>query len=310
MPRDASQAQLLKKFISSLMTSATQSRIRLEQALKNKAPSKPARHPKPSFHAFSKGEHVNGPIAALFRTIRREEQQAVQSSTAVQYEPRSQDSPSAVLRDDGYEDDGFVIDDELASSTPSSSEDDSLYIDSDDDSLRCVPHIREQLRDSIAKHKPKLTATSPTTATVDRSPVLFRFSCPQYTQFELLFNAWLQTDVRNAPDTQFLLFLETLHSCRVDLVHSVFKMFISRFLPHAKPFVRFVWNCIREAVPQHALAFKLAFEKLYARLSREGRNIQPDPTDADTAPTVKKKAPVRYRFVYDGILGRLLQIQT
>jgi hypothetical protein len=260
--------RLLKTFLSSLSATAAQSQIRFEQALRHQArmPAKPSRGLKPAFHAFNKGEHLTGPISTLFRNIRREEAHAIRSSVPLHAEAASQDSHPDHLRDDGYEEDDFVIDDDLATSSDTSQpDDDSTYVESDDEPARCSQDVKEQIFAAVDHFIGKLKPTPLDPAlTIDRTPVTFRRSCSRFTQFALLFNAWLPQDFTTIPRSQLTLFLELIHSCHSDL-GTLFKVFISRFLPHAKPLVRFMWCCIRETIDHHALSFKFAYEKLHRR---------------------------------------------
>lgn len=304
--------RLLKTFLTSLNASATQSKIRLEQALHAQArtPARPSRGFKPAFHALNKGEHLTGPISALFRNIRKEEAQAIRSSVSLHAEVASQDSHTSRLRDDGYEDDDFVIDDDLATSsvTSQSGDDDSTYVESGDESVRCSQDDKERIYTAVCEFIGKLKPMPHDPALViDRSPVTFRRSCSKFTQFTLLLNTWLLQDYMEIPRSHLILFLELIHSCQSDL-GKLFKVFISRFLPHAKPLVRFMWCCIREAATHHALSFKFAYEKLHRRSSpcprsgtRNGRlspsrhgSFSPAPSD-ESKP--KKKAPTTKRPV-------------
>lgn len=159
-------ADLLAQFMASLESQAEQSSLRLQEATRaqvlRRLRSKASAHPKstsskPVFNAVRRADlPQSGPFHNLFRQISGEELQAHRTSVQIKKEALSQDSHPSVLRDDGFEEDQFVIDDDLATSSESGSEsdDDSLYQDSEDLEVEdSVPDLCAQTVDDLYPSK-------------------------------------------------------------------------------------------------------------------------------------------------------------
>ena len=286
--KPTASASLMTTFIRSLRHSAEQSQLRLSEAIKRRdfQSQRSVKNAKPVFHAPVKGAAASGPLSALFRTIKKEEKVARRTSELLSHEPRSQDPPDVDWRDDGFEDDGFVIDDELATSDSSDSDDDSLFVDSDDeneDPATLQAFDRDLVSHTISAHLSKrnpsfndLTGVSP-----DVSPLGLRTNIPVFVQLDLLLSSWLRIALNSIPVSQFLLFFSLVHSCRGEWTPSVFKIVISRFLPLSKHFVQFIWHVIRDTLPEHGLNFKLVFERLH----RKSKLPPPKPSTPGSATT-------------------------
>jgi hypothetical protein len=293
--KPTASASLMTTFIRSLRQSAEQSQLRLSEAIKRRDFQSPrtVKNSKPVFHAPVKGAAASGPLSALFRTIKKEEKVARRTSELLSHEPRSQDPPDVVWRNDGYEDDGFVIDDELATSDSSDSDDDSLFVDSDDengDPASLQAFNRDLVNHTVSAHLSKRTPCFDdlTDVAPDVSPLGLRIDIPVFVQLDLLLSSWLRTALNSIPVSQFLLFFSLIHSCRGEWTPSVFKIIVRRFLPLSKQFVRFIWHVIRDTLPEHGLNFKLVFERLHRK-----SKLPPPKTSISASDSTTPSAPPR-----------------
>ena len=257
-------ALLLDQFMKTLEMRAEAAQARFESAL-----SRERRKPtaKPVFHAISRSDHVNGPLDEYFRSIRREERQAFRSSDRIQYERPSQDDSDHVRDQNGYVQDGFVVDDDLASSMASSAEssDGSLYCDSEAQSIDAA-QISRQCLEAVAECYPKRRPAFPLSCedakrSTLEGPVSFKTPGRRVVEMELLLSAWVrQRDLDSISHKQLALFFEILHVNEAEFVRSVFKHFIRRFQHLSWKFCSFLWKTVKCCCPQFAPIFSNSWE--------------------------------------------------